>query len=299
VSYVRRISPADATSTGYPKYQASLTTAMESVTIVSGYLDDDAHPPLHVHDVDQFFVVLGGSATMWLAREAHETTTGELIYIPAGYPHGSENHSGASEHHIEIMVPGVRPGEQYLRPIESADAVPLPAASPYVKSVSGPATTESGQEKRWVLADGSTGIHAAQITAVEHTGPWVPGDPVSQDTDRLIIVTEGQLATEIAASPGPAPAEAVIIIPAGVPHRIGSTSSARVRYLDISVQPPSAYAKLVPNDSEPRLCPSSIQPRQSSSRPLTSGGGSRPARRPTAWRRPPWQAARTRTAPTW
>jgi mannose-6-phosphate isomerase-like protein (cupin superfamily) len=43
----------------------------------------------------------------------------------------------------------------------------------------------------------------------------------------------GQVKTEIAARPGLVPAEAVIVIPAGVPHRIWSSSSAPVRYLDI------------------------------------------------------------------
>jgi mannose-6-phosphate isomerase-like protein (cupin superfamily) len=36
----------------------------------------------------------------------------------------------------------------------------------------------------------------------------------------------------------------VIVIPAGVPHRVWSLSSAPVRYLDIDLQTPAAYAKL-------------------------------------------------------
>jgi mannose-6-phosphate isomerase-like protein (cupin superfamily) len=244
MSYTRRISETDAVSAGYPHYLAAMPVGIESATILSGYLGDGGHPPLHVHDVDQFFLVLSGSAIMWLAHDAHQTKAGELIYVPAGYPHGSENHSGADEHHLELMVPGVRPGDPYLRTVESADAVQLPAASPYVKGTSGPATQESDQERRWVLADQSTGIHAARITAVERTGPGDPGKQASRDTDRLVIVTEGQLQTEIASRPGSAPAEAVIVIPAGVPHRIWSASSGPVRYLDIDLQTPAVYAKL-------------------------------------------------------
>jgi quercetin dioxygenase-like cupin family protein len=243
-SYTRRISVADAGSAGYPHYLAGMPVGIESATMVSCYLGDGGHPPLHVHDVDLFFLVLGGSATLWLADDAHQVKAGELIYIPAGYPHGSENHTGADEHHIELMVPGVRPGAPYLRPVESADAVPLPAASPYIKSVSGPATEESGQERRWLLAGESTGIRTARITAVQRTGAGAPGEPASRDTDRLVLVTKGQLNTEIAARPGLVPAEAVIVIPAGVPHRIWSSSSAPVRYLDIDLPTPAAYAKL-------------------------------------------------------
>jgi mannose-6-phosphate isomerase-like protein (cupin superfamily) len=81
--YTRRISAADAAGTGYQHYQAGMPVGIESATMVSGYLDDGAHPPLHVHDVDQFFIVLGGSATMWLANDAHQAKAGEIIYIPA------------------------------------------------------------------------------------------------------------------------------------------------------------------------------------------------------------------------
>ena len=142
MSYTRRISVADAGSAGYPHYLAGMPVGIESATMVSCYLGDGGHPPLH----DLFFLVLGGSATLRLAHDAHQTKAGELIYIPAGFPHGSENHSGADEHHIELMVPGVRPGDPYLRPVESADAVQLPAASPYIKGISSPATEESDQE---------------------------------------------------------------------------------------------------------------------------------------------------------
>jgi mannose-6-phosphate isomerase-like protein (cupin superfamily) len=246
MSYTRRISVADAVDAGYPNYLAAMPVGIESATVVSGYLGDGAHPPLHIHDVDQFFVVVGGSAIMWLAHDAHQTKPGELIYIPAGYPHGSSNDSGGAEHHLEIMVPGVLPGAPYLRQVESADAVPLPAASPYVKSVSAPATEETDQERRWVLADESTGSQTARITAVERTRPGTPGTPAGRDTDRLVVVTEGQLDTEIAGRPGLASAEAVIVIPAGVPHRIWNSSSVPVRYLDIDLQTPAMYAKLAP-----------------------------------------------------
>jgi mannose-6-phosphate isomerase-like protein (cupin superfamily) len=242
--YTRRISVTDAVEAGYPNYLAVMPVGIESATVLSGYLGDGAHPPLHIHDVDQFFVVVSGSATMWLAHEAHQTRPGELIYIPAGYPHGSSNDSGSTEHHLEIMVPGVRPGTPYLREVESADAVALPAASPYVRGVSAPATQETDGERRWLLAGESTGIRTAQITAVERTRPGTAGAPASRDLDRLVIVTEGQLDTEIAGRTGQATAEAVVVIPAGVPHRIWSSSPAPVRYLDIDLQVPAVYAKL-------------------------------------------------------
>jgi mannose-6-phosphate isomerase-like protein (cupin superfamily) len=59
-------------------------------------------------------------------------------------------------------------------------------------------------------------------------------------------VTEGELTAEIAARPAAVPAQAVIVIPAGVPHRIWNSSSTPVRYLDADVPAPDVYAKLAP-----------------------------------------------------
>ena len=81
---------------------------------------------------------------------------------------------------------------------------------------------------------------------MQRTGPEDPGTPASRDHDRLIVVTEGQLTTEIAGQPAGVPAQALIVIPAGVPHRIWHSSSAPVRYLDADVPAPEAYAKLAP-----------------------------------------------------
>jgi hypothetical protein len=51
---------------------------------------------------------------------------------------------------------------------------------------------------------------------------------------------------EIAAQQAAVPAQAVIVIPAGVPHRIWNSSPAPVRYLDADLPAPDVYAKLAP-----------------------------------------------------
>jgi quercetin dioxygenase-like cupin family protein len=128
--YTRRISVTDAVDTGYPSYQAVFVASPESVTVLAGFLGDGGHPPLHIHDVDLFYAVLEGSATVRLGHGQHQAKAGEVIYIPAGYPHGSDNQSGAAEHHLEILTPGVGPGRPFLKPVGSADEVQLPAAAP-------------------------------------------------------------------------------------------------------------------------------------------------------------------------
>lgn len=185
--YTRRISAADALDTGYPDYRAAFVASPESATVLAGFLGNGGHPPLHTHDVDLFFVVLEGSATVRLGHDNHQAAVGEVIYIPAGLPHGSDNQSGADE----------------------------PA-----------------------------GARTARVTAVERTGPEDTGAPASRDNDRLVVVTEGELTAEIAAQSAAVPAQAVIVIPAGVPHRIWNSSTTPVRYLDADIPAPDVYAKL-------------------------------------------------------
>lgn len=93
--YIRRISAEDAVDAGYPHYQVVMAASPESMTVLAGFLGDGGHPRLHTHDVDLFFVVLEGSTTLRLGRDSHPAKAGEVIYIPAGLPHGSDNQSGA------------------------------------------------------------------------------------------------------------------------------------------------------------------------------------------------------------
>ncbi len=246
MSYVRRISATDAVDSGYPGYQVVMAASPESATVLAGFLGDGGHPPLHTHEVDLFFVVLEGSTTIRLGRDDRHVQAGEVIYIPAGLPHGSDNQSGAAERHLEILIPGVRPGRPFLTPVKSADDVQLPVTPPHVSSGSGPPTEVTGQETRWVLTDGSAGGRTAQVTAVERTGPEDPAPPASLPDDRLVVVTQGELTAEMATEPAAVPAQAVIVIPAGIEHRIWNASSTPVRYLDADVPAPAAYVKLAP-----------------------------------------------------
>jgi mannose-6-phosphate isomerase-like protein (cupin superfamily) len=247
MSYTRRISAADSVDAGYPGYRVVMAASPESTTVLAGFLGDGGHPPLHTHDVDLFFMVLEGSTTLRLGRDSHQAMAGEVIYIPAGLPHGSDNQSGAPERHLEILIPGISPGRPFLRPVQSLDDVQLPAVKPHVSSSSVPAAEGAGHESLRVLTNDSTGGRTARVTAVERTGPEHPAPSASRDNDRLLVVTQGELAAEIAGRPAAVPAQAVTVIPAGLPHRIWNSSSTAVRYLDIDIPAPRAYARLAPS----------------------------------------------------
>ena len=81
---------------------------------------------------------------------------------------------------------------------------------------------------------------------MKRTGPEDSGTPASRGNDRLIVVTEGDLSAEIAGRSAGVPAQALIVIPAGVPHFIWNSSSAPVRYLDVDIHAATAYTKLAP-----------------------------------------------------
>jgi quercetin dioxygenase-like cupin family protein len=244
--YTRRISADDAIDAGYPEYRVVMVASPESATVLAGFLGNGGYPPLHTHDVDLFFVVLEGGTTLRLGHDSHQATAGEVIYIPAGLPHGSDNQSGTPGRHLEILIPGITPGRPFLKPVQNLDEVQLPAIAPHVISGSGPPTDVAGHEKRWMLTGKSSGAATAQVMAAERTGPEEAGAPAKRDDDRLIVVTQGELTAEVAAKPATVPSEAVIVIPAGALHRIWNSSSTAVHYLDVDVPTPRAYAKLAP-----------------------------------------------------
>ena len=68
MSYLRRISVADAVDAGYPGYQVVMVAGSESATVLAGFPANGEHPPLHTREVDLFYVVLEGSATVRLGR---------------------------------------------------------------------------------------------------------------------------------------------------------------------------------------------------------------------------------------
>ena len=140
--------------------------------------------------------------------------------------------------------------------LETADDVALPEIAPYVKSVTDPArvTTERGRCR--ILAETACSTSSARIGWIERAGPENPDPPRTRDTDRLVIVTAGELNADVAAESAVVTAEAVIVIPAGMPHRIWNSLAEPVRYLDVELTAPTAYQRLAPQSTSTPLDPS-------------------------------------------
>lgn len=246
MNYIRRISHDEAADVGIPHYRVVLAAGDENTAALGCYLGPGGGPPLHTHDVDLLYYVVSGSALMHLGHGSHQAKAGDLIFVPAGLPHGSDNQSREEEHHLEIMLPGVLPGQPVLRPVKSVDDVPLPEASPVVGSIDGPPDEVGERSRSWLLADESTGVDCARVTAVELASGQEPGPPEERSAERIVVLTAGRLEFELAGERQQVEAEAVAVIPPGLEHRFWNPSADRADILDIEVKVPSSFEKLAP-----------------------------------------------------
>jgi len=249
MSYIRRISEDDA-FVAFPNYRALAAASPETAIVLACWIEPGGRPPLHTHTVDLFYVVLSGTARLRLGHDSHQAVAGEMIYIPAGLPHGSDNQSGALEHHLEILVPGLQPGMPTQTALQTADDVPPPTVAPSITRVREPGTATSDHGRSRILAAAKPGTDSARIRWLERAGPENPDRSRGRDNDRLVIVTAGTLSAEVATQSAAVRAEALVVIPSGVPHRIWNSSTEPVRYLDVELTAQTAYERLAPRRAD-------------------------------------------------
>ncbi|MTD53059.1 cupin domain-containing protein [Amycolatopsis pithecellobii] len=102
----RDLSPFD----GENRRMEKLITRAKGSRQVEAYVvtepAGDAGPPLHIHDYDQFYLVLDGSLHVQYALTTHVAHARELVVIPAGVPHRQWNEGPDFERHLVIHAPG-------------------------------------------------------------------------------------------------------------------------------------------------------------------------------------------------
>jgi quercetin dioxygenase-like cupin family protein len=102
-------------------------------------------PPLHHHDFDEAFYVLGGELTFQLRDEIVKAGPGDLVFAPRGVPHTFANLSDAPARQLIVCTPagferyfarmaaeaeGVEPPAWALQPIPEVTTVGPPIARP-------------------------------------------------------------------------------------------------------------------------------------------------------------------------
>lgn len=86
-----------------------LITRAKGSTHVEAYVvtvpPGNAGPALHIHEYDQFYLVLGGRLHVQYALTTYVAEARELVVIPAGVPHRQWNEGPEGERHLVIHAP--------------------------------------------------------------------------------------------------------------------------------------------------------------------------------------------------
>jgi quercetin dioxygenase-like cupin family protein len=72
-----------------------------------------AGPDTHIHDFDQYYLVLEGELTVEVALQTHTVPKHSLVVLPAGVPHHQYNASTTTEKHLAVLTPPPEPGKPW------------------------------------------------------------------------------------------------------------------------------------------------------------------------------------------
>jgi mannose-6-phosphate isomerase-like protein (cupin superfamily) len=77
-------------------------------------------PRMHIHEFDQYYVVLEGALQVEVALERHTVPAGSLVLLPAGVPHRQWNEGPGREMHLALLAPAPREGVPWDRGVDIA-----------------------------------------------------------------------------------------------------------------------------------------------------------------------------------
>lgn len=234
--YVRPVEESGYQATGLPGFEAQFLAVTEAASVVAGRIAcGGAGPALHIHPCDQYYFMCQGSMKIQLGHDVHDAGPGCLVHIPAGVPHCNWNVEPETEVHVELLAPTVRPGQTHFTFVDSVEDAPPVERVAYV-SVSGSGSFADGW-RRQLLSRPEPSVPALRVTLVS-TGAQSGGLQID-DADQLLFVLEG--AVEVALGfdgPVTASAPCLVLIPAGVPHRLSGVSGASATYLEVLAPDP-------------------------------------------------------------
>ncbi|OBJ08831.1 cupin domain-containing protein [Mycobacterium sp. 1465703.0] len=115
--YTRRIHP-DQLNPAMPGLRLLPLTgpAMGCSNAVVNYMELDpasAGPDTHIHEFDQYYLVLEGELTVEVALQKHVVPPRSLVLLPAGVPHRQYNDSSTTEKHLAVLAPPPQPGKPW------------------------------------------------------------------------------------------------------------------------------------------------------------------------------------------
>ncbi|HKP41605.1 cupin domain-containing protein [Mycobacterium sp.] len=100
------------------RVQSLATPGQGSVHTVVNYMEVDsgsAGPGTHIHDFDQYYLVLEGELTVEIGLEKYVAPPHTLVVLPAGVPHRQYNEGTITEKHLAVLAPAPEPGKPWDR----------------------------------------------------------------------------------------------------------------------------------------------------------------------------------------
>lgn len=228
IQYVRKVDFDSYQGVGY-EYQMMFVG--ESCRVIASHVAaGGAAPPQHIHEVDQLYYVCFGEMHVQLGAEEFVAGPNTLVHIPAGTPHHNWNAGTGHEFHFELLAPGPNPNYQPWEEVDSTDAGGRPYfVKPLDEDRSTWDTIEPGYDRTVFLRSPNAMLYLAELAAGGKGPDWH-----IHRHDQMYYVLEGELTADVALEHDVVPAHHLIVLPAGVPHRVWNASAARERHLVVN-----------------------------------------------------------------
>jgi mannose-6-phosphate isomerase-like protein (cupin superfamily) len=197
---------------------------------------------LHTHVSDQFYFTLTGKMNFQLYDKIYQVRPNTLVFIPAGAPHWNFNTNPEEEIHVEMIIPGTRPGFPLAMAVK-IDKEAEPAEDPEQNYIR-PVDMEKFDLTKFsvqTLATRETGssncrINIACVPAGK-AGPPLHTHPV----DQIYYVLTGTMNVQIGNEKFTAGPNTYVFFPRGVPHCNWNETDEPETHLVIFVPETSKY----------------------------------------------------------
>jgi mannose-6-phosphate isomerase-like protein (cupin superfamily) len=193
----------------------------------------------HTHQGDQLYYVVQGHMHANIGGQIQEADPGTLVYLPAGVPHWNWNEGSVDEMHFEFIVPGPSAGEELATAVpdnHSGRAVP---AVPLIRKAD--ESQFNLDEFSWVtLADRASGVDTVSLGLFRVPPAGHAPRLHVHRFDQIYFVLRGTMSLRIGFDEYEAPANSLVILPAGMPHTNWNAGSEVVYFLNCRTPEPAS-----------------------------------------------------------
>jgi mannose-6-phosphate isomerase-like protein (cupin superfamily) len=234
--YVRTV---DFDGYKYEGYECQMLYVGEDCRVIaSSVAAGGAAPKQHVHEADQLYFVTHGEMHVQLGAEEFVVGPEMLVFIPAGTPHHNWNEGPENEFHFEVLAPGPDPN---TIPWEETESIDAGGRAYFVRPLAGieidPQVTFFDRRFLIQRTDGSE--HVMLYEAATSPGGGHPELHYHNRNNQFYYVLDGELTVEIALDRAVVPRHSLVVLPAGVPHRVWNDGSVRSRHLSMITPAPT------------------------------------------------------------